>query len=111
MTQDTVDRLSGIAIATAVAIIVVTTVFIAVASGEVTMCSDSSSQGRVLYRYIQGQKCWFAPELGMRRGREKPASELAWPDYRPFAPEPIPTDLPPWAKPDVHDPSGWSHKE
>lgn len=101
MKQDTVDRLCGLAIATAVFVVVVLLMDWAGMAwgGEVTYCSDSPTQGRSVYRIIDGYPCWFAPEPGMRRGREKPKEELRWPSYAPPPPMDISEPMrPPWAE-------------
>jgi hypothetical protein len=46
--------------------------------GEIVECADARSAIRPLWREIDGRQCWFAPEPGVRRGREKPTSELRW---------------------------------
>ena len=86
-------------IALILAILVNLVVLTSHARSEVTLCRDSPGSGKWIYRIVEGYKCWF--EAGdLRRGREKPLSELAWPKYGEPEPEMIPLDRPPWAKPD-----------
>ena len=82
---------------------------IAVTFGEVTSCRDNPGPGKWVYRIIDGHKCWFEAN-GMRRGREKPREELAWPKYS-NPTEEIPLDRPPWAQPERRHPEGWDHQE
>ena len=83
--------------------ILVNIIALTYAHSEVTLCRDSPGSGKWIYRIVEGSKCWF--EAGdLRRGREKPLSELAWPKYN-NEPEPepemIPLDRPPWARPET----------
>jgi len=91
------------ALALILAILIILAALVTHARSEVTLCRDNPGSGKWIYRIVEGYKCWF--EAGdLRRGREKPLSELAWPKYN--EPEMIPLDRPPWARPE-----GWDHKE
>jgi len=82
MTRDTVDELARAAVllATFVAICLLVDWTSKAWGGEVTYCRSDPGPGRWIYRVVDGHRCWFEAG-GLRRGREKPKEELAWPNY------------------------------
>ena len=112
--QMTLAVAAWIAVLVTLLIIVITPV--RPARSEITFCSHhygsvTNRRDRTdwVYRYVDGQKCWF-PANGLRRGRYKPLEELKWPDA-PTTPAMTIMEKEPSFEYRWTDPTGWSHKE